>query len=337
MNIYLIIILCIFLAGFFLFLKDKRNFFAGVLLTLGFLGFLFLILMYFGEKYETINLIAMIIVYGFIPICIIGIAFFLIKNGQVMRQKEGRRLANLLSLILGIDILVIVSLSILLIYKVSELNGFLYIIILISILLSAYFGFLFFSYLVYSYAYQMLPVKKQLDYIIVLGSGLIGDRVPPLLKSRLDKGIEIYKQQLKKGFHTKFIVSGGQGPDELVSEASAMKKYLLSQNIPESDVLIEDKSTTTYENMCFSKKIMDSLNKKYSCIFVTNNYHVFRSSIFARKAGLKANGVGAPTAFYFLPSALIREYIAILVLYKYFNLIVILLFLAFVVISYLPF
>lgn len=181
----------------------------------------------------------------------------------------------------------------------------------------------------------MLPINKNLNYIIILGSGLIGDKVPPLLKSRLDKGSEIYKKQLEQGNLVKIIVSGGQGPDELVSEASAMKKYLISQNIPDSDILVEDQSTTTFENMLFSKKIIDGRNKKYSCIFVTNNYHVFRASIFARKAKLKANGVDSPTVFYFLHNDLIREYIVILVLYKWFNIlvVVVVLFSIFVIIT----
>lgn len=333
MNIYLIITLCIFTVGIFLFLKDTRNFFAGVLLTFGVLGIIFFILMYLSSKYELINILSLCFVYGFIPLCIVIIGFFLIKNGQIMRQKEGRRLANLLSLILGFNILIIVFLTFLLFYISPNTNICLYAFLIICVFLSAYFGFLFFSYLVYSYAYQMLPINKNLNYIIILGSGLIGDKVPPLLKSRLDKGSEIYKKQLEKGNLVKIIVSGGQGPDELVSEASAMKKYLISQNIPNSDILVEDKSTTTFENMLFSKKIMDVRNKKYACIFVTNNYHVFRASIFARKAKLKANGIGSPTAFYFLPSALIREYIAILVLYKWFNILVIVLFSIFVMIT----
>ncbi|MBZ6004412.1 YdcF family protein [Paraclostridium bifermentans] len=265
------------------------------------------------------------------------IGFFLIKNGYIMKHKEGRRLANLLSLILGVNVLLIVSLSLLLIFHGSKLNTYAYATILTIILFAIYFVFLFFSYLVYSYAYQMLPVNKNLDYVIVLGSGLIGDKVPPLLKSRLDKGIEIYSQQLSKGNHTKIVVSGGQGSDEIVPEAIAMKKYLVSQGIPELDILVEDKSTTTYENMKFSKNIMNNISKNYSCIFVSNNYHVFRASIYARKAGLKANGVGAPTAFYFLPSALIREYIAIIMLYKKVSLLAIAFILIVVAYSFIPF
>ena len=336
MYIYILIILASFLYGIFLFRQDSRNFFAGILLTFGSLGFLFLLVMYLSDMFDTIRLLSIFAVYAVIPLSIIGIGFFLIKNGYIMKHKEGRRLANLLSLILGVNILLIVSLSLILIFKGSQLNNGVHATILTIILLSSYFGFLFFSYLVYSYAYQMLPINKNLDYVIVLGSGLIRDKVPPLLKSRLDKGIEIYSQQLSKGNHTKIVVSGGQGSDELVPEAVAMKKYLLSQGIPDLDIFVEDKSTTTYENMQFSKNIMNNISKNYSCIFVSNNYHVFRASIYARKAGLKANGVGAPTAFYFLPSALIREYIAIIVLYKKINLLAILFILLLVSHSFFP-
>lgn len=337
MYIYILIILASFLYGIFLFRQDSRIFFAGILLTFGFLGLLSLLIMFLSDMFDTIRLLSILAVYAVIPLCIIGIGFFLIKNGYIMKHKEGRRLANLLSLILGVNILIIISLILLLIFQGDQLNNYAYATILTIILLAMYFGFLFFSYLVYSYAYQMLPVNKNLDYVIVLESGLIGDKVPPLLKSRLDKGIEIYKQQLSKGNHTKIVVSGGQGSDEIIPEAVAMKKYLVSQGIPELDILVEDKSTTTYENMKFSKNIMNNISKNYSCIFVSNNYHVFRASIYARKAGLKANGVGAPTTFYFLPSALIREYIAILVLYKKVNLLAIALILIIVAYSFIPF
>lgn len=159
---------------------------------------------------------------------------------------------------------------------------------------------------------QMIPLQKKIDYIIILGSGVRSEEVPPLLKSRLDKGIEYYQ----KNPTAKFVVSGGQGTDEPVSEAFAMRKYLHSQNIPNHQILFEDKSTTTYENMLFSKRIIneDWSDKEMppSIIFSTNNYHVLRGSLYAQRVKLKAQGVGAPTALYFLPTALIREYIALL-------------------------
>ncbi len=98
-----------------------------------------------------------------------------------------------------------------------------------------------------------------------------------------------------------------------------MAKYLKSQHVPEDKIILEDQSTTTLQNMKFSKQKIEKDWKKSGMpkvIFATNNYHVLRSAIYARKAGLNANGVGSPTSFYFLPSALIREYIALLVIYK---------------------
>lgn len=115
-------------------------------------------------------------------------------------------------------------------------------------------------------------------------------------------------------------MSGGQGADEPVSEAYAMRKYLLSQHIPENMIILEDQSTTTYENMLFSKQLIEEdwltrfevVHPAPSIIFSTNNYHVLRARLYARRVHLKAEGVGAPTALYFLPTALIREYIALL-------------------------
>ncbi|WP_195940311.1 YdcF family protein [Romboutsia sp. 1001713B170131_170501_G6] len=335
MNTLLFTSIIIILAGTILFIVEKRSFLTGLILIIGFLGITFYTLSTLSSKSDIANTLILLTVYGLIPILVVICAFLFIKNGRSMMKKEGRKLPNLLSLIIGIYIFIIIFLSYILIYYGNKLNVFTYMIIISIIVMSVYLGVMFISYLIYSYIYQVMPVRKNIDYIIVLGSGLIGDRVPPLLKSRLDKGIDIYKDQKDRGNLPKIIVSGGQGPDELVSEAYAMKKYLISQGINNEDIIAEDKSTTTYENMKFSKLIMDK-SDNYNCIFVTNNYHVFRASIFARKVGLKANGVGAPTAFYFLPSALIREFIAILFIYKWLNIIIILLYLALVINSLLP-
>ena len=59
----------------------------------------------------------------------------------------------------------------------------------------------------------------------------------------------------------------------------------------------------------------ESCGKPYKCIYATSNYHLLRAGIYARKAGLKINGIGAKTAFYFLPNAILREYIAYIYVY----------------------
>lgn len=77
----------------------------------------------------------------------------------------------------------------------------------------------------------------------------------------------------------------------------------------------EDRSVNTYQNMLFSKQLMDSLTAgKYNSIFTTNNFHLFRASLYAKRAGLKSDGIGSKTAFYYWPNAMIREYIAVVVM-----------------------
>jgi uncharacterized SAM-binding protein YcdF (DUF218 family) len=153
--------------------------------------------------------------------------------------------------------------------------------------------------------------------LIVLGSGLIGDRVPPLLASRINKGIEFYHRlQAEVTSPPIFIFSGGQGADELVSEAHAMQAYAVEKGIPIEHTRKEDQSVNTYQNMLFSKRIMDSLKgATYNSIFTTNNFHLFRAGLFAKQSGLNSQGIGSKTAFYYWPNAMIREYIAVVVMY----------------------
>lgn len=57
--------------------------------------------------------------------------------------------------------------------------------------------------------------------------------------------------------------------------------------------------------------------EKYRSLFVTNNFHVFRASIYAKKAKLDAEGIGSKTAFYYVPNAFTREFIGLLDMYKW--------------------
>ena len=163
------------------------------------------------------------------------------------------------------------------------------------------------------------------DYIIILGCKVKKDGgLTPLLKSRVDKAISFYNEQLSK---TKknlvFIPSGGKGSDEVISEAEAMRNYLVEQGISKKNILIEDKSCSTYENMLFSNKIINSNKKNSKIAFSTTNYHVFRSGVIANNVGVECEGMGSSTKWYFYTNALIREFIASLVSCKKQHLIII--------------
>ncbi|WP_288846180.1 YdcF family protein [uncultured Fructobacillus sp.] len=166
------------------------------------------------------------------------------------------------------------------------------------------------------------PCRKKAGYLIVLGSYVHNGQVTPLLKSRVGRALAYYEKQAPD-HKPKFIVSGGQGPDEDVAEATAMKTYLLTQKVPERAIIVENASRNTFENFMFSKeKILQDWSSQHKSgeplvIFSTSNYHVMRSSLYSKKVDLRARRIGAPTPFYFLPTALIREYIGILSYYKY--------------------
>ena len=149
-----------------------------------------------------------------------------------------------------------------------------------------------------------LRKKRNLDYIIVLGSGLAGDKVTPLLAGRLRKGFAL----LERNPRAKLILSGGQGPDELLPEGDAMAAYAISQGADPARLLIERQSVTTEENLRFSRALMEG--KKPRVAVVTTAYHVFRALVLAKRQGLRCIGFGAKTKWYFTLNAVLREFAA---------------------------
>lgn len=147
------------------------------------------------------------------------------------------------------------------------------------------------------------------DGIIVLGCGLKddGETVSFSLEKRLEASIKYFK----KNPQAMIVVSGGQGSDENISEALAMEKYLISKGIPENKILMEDKSTSTYENFEFSKRVLDEYFKDdYKVAFTTNNYHIFRANSTAKKVGFDISHYSAKTPLYVVIPSYMREVLA---------------------------
>ena len=311
------LVIGIVLAFIVSFWKDNRSLWNPVLFLLSLISsYFYLGYLFYQNGYEKIHFAFFIFSFILLPILIFLGGIFLIYNGLILLKREGRSKANYLSMLLGIVILLFFALMS---FRLGDRNELFYTNHFLNILFAfiAYsyfiFGFAFVAFMLYSILYLFIPKKKHYDFIIIHGAGLLdGEKVTPLLKRRIDKAVEAYHKS--KNPRIKIIASGGQGGDEKISEAQAICNYLLEEtDVPREAILLEEDSTTTYENLLFSKEMGERLVTSPRFLFVTNDYHVFRTSTYARRIGMKGDGLGCRTAAYYIPSAFIREYIALCV------------------------
>ncbi len=315
------LVIGIVLAFIVSFWKDNRSLWNPVLFLLSLiLSYISLSHLFYKNGYENIQLAFYVVAFVLLPFLIFLSGIFLIYNGVILLKREGRSKANYLSTLFGIVILVFFPL---ISFRLGNRNELFYtyhfLNILFVLIVYSYFifGFAFVGFMLYSILYLFIPKKKHYDFIIIHGAGLLGgEKVTPLLKRRIDKAVEAYHKS--KNSNIKIIASGGQGADEKISEAQAIYNYIQEEtDVSKESVLLEDKSRTTYENLLFSKEIGEQLVENPCFLFVTNDYHVFRTSTYARKLNMKGDGLGCRTAGYYIPSAFIREYVALCVKMKW--------------------
>ncbi len=299
--------LLLWLLFLFSFLKDRSRYRNCIFFMLAIVTSLPLLTHLPGNLYFVVMVLLMTAIL-FVPAV-------LIVNGIQMLKREGKSLANMLSLLLGIAIGIGEVATFLFVLHFTGENydtfqfSFLPWIFLFVSLSAIYFSLSFLSFTLYSLFLEIVPRKRDFDYVIVHGAGLLhGDKVSKLLSDRIDKAIEVYHKDPTPPI---LVPSGGQGSDESVSEARAMADYMLAHGIPEDHILLEDESTTTMENLKFSKKKIEEQSQSYYAALVTSNYHVYRALRYCRKIGLSCTGIGSHVAAYYWPSALIREYVAI--------------------------
>ena len=145
--------------------------------------------------------------------------------------------------------------------------------------------------------------KNSQTTVVVLGCQINGETPSRMLKRRLDAAYDY----LSENSDVKVIVSGGQGSDEVTSEADVMRKYLLKRGIENSRIFMEDKSTSTEENLRFSKEIIDKEGLCGEITIVTDGFHQLRADILAKKQGIEARNISASTEKWLLPTYWIRE------------------------------
>ncbi|ROZ89473.1 YdcF family protein [Gordonia sp. OPL2] len=251
---------------------------------------------------------------------IAALGAFLIVNGANLARHEGVHLPTLLStglgvVLLGYAVAVAAGMVIGQVY-VGDSNTI--VVILLAVGLPAgYLGFVFATFLGWSLVYARWGRRRAgrdaVGAVIVLGAGLLdGDRVSPLLAGRLDRGQVVYELARRKGRRPIVICSGGRGPDERIPEAEAMARYLVERGIDESDVVLENSSTDTAENLTYSARLLAEREIRGPVAVVTSDYHAFRAATLMRNAGIDGFSTGAHTPSYFFPNAQTREYLAIL-------------------------
>ena len=128
---------------------------------------------------------------------------------------------------------------------------------------------------------KIMSVKKNLDYIIVLGAHVDGTRMTLALLERARRAL-LY---LKENPGTRAVLSGGKGDGENISEAEAMYRYLIGHGIEGNRLILEEESTSTKENLEFSRRKIGTTD--CSIGVVTNNFHVWRGAAIARKCGFR--------------------------------------------------
>ena len=147
------------------------------------------------------------------------------------------------------------------------------------------------------------------DVVIVLGAGLRGEEVGRPLARRLDAAI-VYFNRNPEAY---IIVTGGLGERARITEAEAMRRYLVARGVPEERIIKEDQSTSTYENLLFAKAILDErFPAGYSSVLITNDFHIYRAVGTARQVGLEVSRIGAYTDWYTWPVNYLRETLAVL-------------------------
>jgi uncharacterized SAM-binding protein YcdF (DUF218 family) len=251
-----------------------------------------------------------LVILALLPLSVLVLAVMLVRNGLRMVRREGRSLGNSLSLLVGVALFVTPVVAVLLVLTLQPVAWAAALLLLWG---SAQLGVQFAIFYTFTALYERRPPRPDPDAVVVLGSGLIRGKVPPLLRSRLDRGRQMAETTAASTLPV-LITSGGKGPDEPRSEGEAMAEYLAESGYARGEVLAETRSRSTEQNLRFSRALADEQPdaKGRQLLVVTNGYHVPRTALLSRRIGVDADVTGAPTARYFVPSAYIREFIAVL-------------------------
>lgn len=169
-------------------------------------------------------------------------------------------------------------------------------------------GFCYAGFLSFNMIRACLAKPEKPNMVVVLGCQLWGEEPSPMLQKRLDKAYDL----LVKYPDVPVVVTGGQGNDEVISEGEGMKRYLARRGISEDRIIVEDKSTSTYENIRNAFEITDAMGLSRDVTIATSEFHLYRASLIARAQGA-GTVTSAPsfTDLNLVPAYWVREWLGI--------------------------
>ncbi|MCF0109521.1 MAG: YdcF family protein [Erysipelotrichaceae bacterium] len=267
---------------------------------------------------EAVNLMVVPLIFlGFIPIIISNLALV---------KKEGARITNLLGIVfLGFVFLGLFgayTLPMILTDFGLQIENAAFTQLLFEYSMSyiiVYFECVFLGTVISSLRVIYHQPAYDKDYVIILGCQIMHNgRLTNLLRGRVDRAIRFVNEQKEKnGRPMTYVPSGGQGYDETTSEAEAIESYLMKNGISAGDIIIENHSRSTLENITYSMDLIKKDNPNAKVIFATTNYHLFRAGLIANKAGYPMEGIGSKTKWYFFPNAFLREFAGVITEWKW--------------------
>lgn len=169
-------------------------------------------------------------------------------------------------------------------------------------------GFGFAGFLTFKMVRACLNHPGKPNCIVVLGCQLWGENPSPMLQKRLDKAYDL----LIKYPDVPVVVTGGQGDDEVISEGEGMKRYLVRRGISEERIIVEDKSTSTYENIKNAFEMTDKMGLSRDITIATSEYHMYRASLIAKSQGAgQVTSAPSYTDFNLVPTFWVREWLGL--------------------------
>lgn len=144
------------------------------------------------------------------------------------------------------------------------------------------------------------------EAVIVLGCQVRGEEPSLMLQRRLDAALEVLEQHPE----AVCVTSGGQGSGEDISEAEAMRRYLIKRGVAPERIIREDRSVSTRENIRFSAELLKERGISRAVI-CTNDFHQYRAGIYAKRSGITAGHHSGKTPRYNLLNYVVREWAAL--------------------------